>query len=236
MSCSHCKRTLPLSSFLANASADLGSRVFATCLHCRERSRSRRRASQPFHLHNLSSLAQLQSQHIKSLGAPCSLYSCRHPCATSPGAGFLPAKQWGYIRDFHKELDEVRMETCSWCQEHWFAMDLKDGICHSCFLRDKGNKTPFLMSAENEMDPGELPTHLPELSQVEEMVIAQSQYVQMMVYRYRGHQYHYTGHCVSFLQSNAKMVDLLPTLPSELDVVVLQPPDQVMETDPRYRR
>src|SRR5882762_4169278 len=70
MSCSHCKRTLPLSSFLANASADLGSRVFATCLHCRERSRSRRRASQPFHLHNLSSLAQLQSQHIKSLGPP----------------------------------------------------------------------------------------------------------------------------------------------------------------------
>ncbi len=128
------------------------------------------------------------------------------------------------------------METCSRCQERWFDMDLKDGICHSCFLRDKGNKTPFLMSAENEMDPGELPTHLPELSQVEEMVIAQSQYVQMMVYRYRGHQYHYTGHCVSFLQSNANMVDLLPTLPSELDVVVLQPPDQVMETDPRYRR
>ena len=114
-------------------------------------------------------------------------------------------------------------------------MDLKDGICHSYFLRDKGNKTPFLMSAENEMDPGELPAHLPELSQVEEMVIARS-HVQMMVYRYRGHQYHYTGHCVSFLQSNAKMVDLLPTLPSELDVVVLQPPDQVMETDPRYRR
>src|SRR6267378_5187068 len=157
MSCSHCKRTLPLSSFLANASADLGSRVFATCLHCRERSRSRRRASQPFHLHNLSSLAQLQSQHIKSRGP------CRHPCATSPGAGFLPAEQWGYIRDFHKELDEVRMETCSRCQERWFAMDLKDGICHSCFLRDKG-------------------------------------------------------------------------LPSELDVVVLQPPDQVMETDPRYPR
>jgi hypothetical protein len=111
------------------------------------------------------------------------------------------------------------METCSRCQERWFAMDLKDGICHSCFLRDKGNKTPFLMSAEKEMDPGELPAHLPELSQVEEMVIARS-HVQMMVYRYRGHQYHYTGHCVSFLQSNAKMVDLLPTLPSELDVVV----------------
>ena len=46
-SCSSCKKTLPPSSFLANASADLGSRVFATCFRCRERSRSKRRASQP---------------------------------------------------------------------------------------------------------------------------------------------------------------------------------------------
>jgi hypothetical protein len=51
-------------------------------------------------------------------------------------------------------------------------MDLKDDVCHRCFNRDKGNKTPFLMSAENEMDPGELPAHLPELTQVEEMIIA----------------------------------------------------------------
>ncbi|KAN0073045.1 hypothetical protein V8E54_009159 [Elaphomyces granulatus] len=41
------------------------------------------------------------------------------------------------------------------------------------------------MSAVSETDPGELPTHLLELSQVEEMVIAR--HVQMMVYRYRGH-------------------------------------------------
>jgi hypothetical protein len=86
----------------------------------------------------------------------------------APASCFTPAEQWGYIRDFHKELDEVWMKTCSRCQERW---DLKDGICHSYFSQDKGNKTPFLMSAENDMDSGELPTHLPELPQVEEMVI-----------------------------------------------------------------
>ena len=64
------------------------------------------------------------------------------------------------------------METCIRCKERWFSMDLKNDICHRCFNRDKGNKTPFLMSAENEMDPGELPAHLPELTQVEEMIIA----------------------------------------------------------------
>jgi hypothetical protein len=65
-------------------------------------------------------------------------------------------------------------------------MDLKDKICHACFLRDKGNKTPFLMSADNEMDLGELPAYLLELTQVEEMIIAWS-YMQMIVHRYRGY-------------------------------------------------
>ncbi len=53
-------------------------------------------------------------------------------------------------------------------------MDLKDEVCHACFLRDKGKKTPtpFLMSTENEMDLGELLTYLLELTQVEEMIIA----------------------------------------------------------------
>jgi hypothetical protein len=65
-------------------------------------------------------------------------------------------------------------------------MDLKDEVCHACFLQDKGNKTPFLMSADNEMDLGELPAHLLKLTQVEEMIITQF-YVQMMVYRYCSH-------------------------------------------------
>ena len=126
------------------------------------------------------------------------------------------------------------METCLRCRERWFEMDLKDGICHSCFLRDKRDQTPFLMTAENEMDPGDMPAHLPELTQVEEMIIARS-HVQMMVHRYRGHQYHYSGHCVSFMQNTVKTVDVLPNLPSELDIVVVRPSDQVMEDDPRYR-
>ena len=79
-------------------------------------------------------------------------------------------------------MDQVNMASCSRCKERWFALDLKDGICHACFLRDKGNKTPFLMSSENEMDPGEVPAYLPELTQVEEMIIARS-HVQMMVHR-----------------------------------------------------
>ena len=86
----------------------------------------------------------------------------------------------------------VRMETCQRCQEHGFSMDLKDGVCHQCFLRDIDSRKrpimPFLMFVENNMDPGVVPSHLPELSQVEEMVIARA-HVQMLVKHVRGHQY-----------------------------------------------
>src|SRR5580692_8105233 len=45
--CSTCAKKLPLSSFLADTSADMTSKVFATCISCRERSRSKRKAAQP---------------------------------------------------------------------------------------------------------------------------------------------------------------------------------------------
>jgi hypothetical protein len=149
-------------------------------------------------------------------------------------AGFLPPDQWKLIRDFHTALDTVKMEYCIRCRERWFSMRLRDVICDACFLRDKGSQSPFLMSIDNEMDPGDVPVHLPTLTQVEEMIIACS-HVQMLVHRYRGHQYHYSGHCVSFMQNNVKTVDTLPNLLSELDILVLRPSNQVMEDDPRYR-
>ena len=125
------------------------------------------------------------------------------------------------------------METCDRCQEHWFAMNLKDGICYACFLQNKRGQTPFLMSAENQMDPGVLPAHLTVLTQIEEMVIARS-HVQMVLYCYHGHQYHYSGYCVSFMQNMVKTVNVLPNLPSELDIVILRPLDYV-ENETRYR-
>src|SRR5277367_5521744 len=57
----------------------------------------------------------------------------------------------------------------------------------------------------------------------------------MMVYRYCGHQYHYSGNCVSFMQNTVKTVDMLPNLPSELDIVVLRPSNQVAG-DLRFQR
>lgn len=151
-----------------------------------------------------------------------------------PVSGFLPAEQWQYLQDFHNAMARISMESCTRCKERWFLMDLKHGVCHCCFLRDRGNQSPHLMSADNSMDPGELPAHLPVLTQVEEMIIARS-HVQMLVHRYRGHQYHYSGHCVSFMQNTIKTVNMLPNLPTELDILLLRPSEGVLQTDNRYR-
>ena len=76
------------------------------------------------------------------------------------------------------------------------------------------------MSVENQIDPEVFLTHLSVLTQIKEMIIARS-HVQMVLYHYCGHQYHYSGHCVSFMQNMVKTIDVLPNLPSKLDIIVL---------------
>jgi hypothetical protein len=80
----------------------------------------------------------------------------------------------------------MHIDTYSRYRERWFLIDLKQGVCHTCFLRDKGKQTPFLMSIENNIDLGELLAHLLALIQVEEMIIAWS-HIQMLVHQYHSH-------------------------------------------------
>ena len=100
-------------------------------------------------------------------------------------------------------------------------MRLKDGVCDRCNgTRDKGNKSPYLMSDDNEIDPGEVPGHLPKLSQVEEMLISCA-HVHLEARQVRGHQYQYTGHTVCFMNNTTKLYDTLPLLPHQLDLLLL---------------
>ena len=89
-----------------------------------------------------------------------------------PSPGFLPSDQWKLRETFYEELDKIKMETCLRCKERWFNMRLQAEICYNCRLRDASPKdtdrntdrnTVFLMSQENNMDPGEVPAFLPQL-------------------------------------------------------------------------
>lgn len=77
------------------------------------------------------------------------------------------------------------------------------------------------------MDHGMVPDFLPPLTQMEESVIARA-HIHMQIKRYRGHQYKYSGHCVGFTQNVPKFSRALPTLPRDLCVFVLRPPDRLV--------
>ncbi|RKK07529.1 hypothetical protein BFJ65_g17734 [Fusarium oxysporum f. sp. cepae] len=127
---------------------------------------------------------------------------------------------------FWTELENDRIEHCARCQETWFDMGLKEGICKRCIAKDKNKKEddPWFFSAENQLDFGLIPAFLPQLTIVEEMLIARV-HVFMNVMQVRGQQYKYRGHIVHFLRDVGKVYRQLPLLPAELDVILLRPPN-----------
>jgi hypothetical protein len=59
-------------------------------------------------------------------------------------------------------------------------------------------------SEENNLHFGDVPTHLPELTQVEEMLIARV-HVHVQVFQHRGQQYHYRGHVINFMRDVGRL-------------------------------
>jgi hypothetical protein len=116
------------------------------------------------------------------------------------------------------------MEKCIRCKEKWFEMKLnQEEVCKKCVTAQKQKPMPYVYGEGNAMDPGEMPNGLQPLTQVEEMLIARA-HVQMVIKRVRGHQFHYSGHTVTFLQDVVKFSSALPMLPEDLDIVLLKPP------------
>ena len=78
------------------------------------------------------------------------------------------------------------------------------------------------MSIKNQINPGTILADLPELTQVKEIVIMYA-YVYILVKQVRGHQYQYTSYYISFMQDIIQTINILPNLPLELDIMLLQP-------------
>ena len=103
-------------------------------------------------------------------------------------------------------------------------MGLFNGICRRCHKKDieRLPNEPYLYSAENEMDFGNIPDHLPELTMVEQFIISPV-HVFTQVRQVRGAQYRFKGHVVFFSKNIGKVYNQLPLLPEELEVIILKP-------------
>ena len=81
--------------------------------------------------------------------------------------------------------------------------------------------TPKRFSLENNMDPGEVPEELKDLSEIEEMLIARV-FPVLSVYRLCGGQHGYHGNIINFSQNVGEFATHLPRGPSSLDVLIVR--------------
>ncbi|KAK0709842.1 hypothetical protein B0T26DRAFT_426625 [Lasiosphaeria miniovina] len=129
------------------------------------------------------------------------------------------------LQAFQARIDgESSLQHCPRCRHSWYNLRITGGICAGCHYRDdrKPDDMPNFFSAENNMDLGDVPDHLPKLTQVEEQLIARV-HVFLDVRLVRGQQYRYSKHCVSFLRDTGSLYNQLPRLPRELDIVIVRP-------------
>jgi hypothetical protein len=90
------------------------------------------------------------------------------------------AVDWEQIKKFRSILQAEYIEIYSHCKEQWFQMGLaiegdNIGVCKAC-IKDADNfkdpTLPPLFSESNRLNPGPIPSFLPILTAVEELLIA----------------------------------------------------------------
>ena len=123
---------------------------------------------------------------------------------------------------FHTRQSKWEHRLCIVCHELWpTRVCLKgDESAYQCTRckRDKGE--PKLYSVENDMHPGDVPSCLQGLTQVEEMLIARACPI-MCIYRKHGGQRGYRGHVVNLPQNIQGFLDTLPSYVNDLPILIV---------------
>ena len=86
------------------------------------------------------------------------------------------------------------MESCDLCHEEWFDLKVENGVCENCRKSSK-------FQPSNNMYPGDGAFGLPELTQMEEMLISPV-HALVQLWQIRGGQTKYTGHTCNFPREN----------------------------------
>ena len=131
------------------------------------------------------------------------------------------------LSNFRGTIMGIQLELCNYCNEKWFDLKVEHGKCKKCRRNTKFQEA-------NVMDPGLIPEHLPELTQMEEMLIAPV-HVLMQIWQVRGGQYKYTGHICNFLKDNAQFYNRVPVLPENVEIILMKRGDVDIANESKYR-
>lgn len=120
------------------------------------------------------------------------------------------------LKNCRQKLTAITMESCNFCHEEWFDLNVTNGKCKKCTRSNK-------WQASNNMYPGPDPDPaiLPPLTQMEEMLISPV-HALVQLWQIRGGQTKYTGHICNFPRNTAKFISKVPLLPEECDILVMR--------------
>src|SRR2546421_106808 len=135
-----------------------------------------------------------------------------------PSARNLSQTDQDLLQKFRSKVDKFKYTLCPVCNERFMSITLIKGECRRCHAEKSSTKK---FSAENNMDPGEVPEELKDLSEIEEMLIARV-FPVLSVYRLRGGQHGYRGNVINFPQDVGEFASRLPRSPSSLDLFVVR--------------
>ena len=98
------------------------------------------------------------------------------------------------LKKFRGKVDKFEHTLCPTCNESFPSIVLVRGECRRCYSE---KKSPKKFSSENNMDPGEVPDELQDLTEIEKMLIARV-FPVMSVYRLREGQHGYRENVINF--------------------------------------
>ncbi|CAG8807182.1 13042_t:CDS:1, partial [Dentiscutata erythropus] len=122
------------------------------------------------------------------------------------------------LKKFRTKMNNLKHTLCPVCNKCFPSIVLVKGECRCCYNE---KSTPKKFSAENNMDPSDMPKELKGLTEIEEMLIAQV-FPVMSVYRLRGGQLGYRGNVINFPQDIREFTTRLPRHPSSLDILIVR--------------
>jgi hypothetical protein len=133
------------------------------------------------------------------------------------GGQVLSQAEEELLSEFRERMDKIKHTYCPTCKENFPSIVLVKRECRRC----NKEKPVKRFSAENNMDPGEVPIELQDLTEIEEMLIARV-FPVMSVYRLRGGQHGYRGNVINFPQDVQEFATKLPRHPSSLEVLIIR--------------
>jgi hypothetical protein len=156
-----------------------------------------------------------------------------------PSDSALSDREATLMARLNEELAAIKYESCDYCLEDAFGLNVVDGMCASC-RRDPGDPVRK-WSAENGVHPGiylslsdnrrhaelnfllatGVPLPLRGLTDTEEMLIARVKCC-MQVRWTKGRQLCYHDHIINFRQDIMEVATKLPRLPEETEIVIIR--------------